>query len=697
MPVPNLLVEARTLLCKMLGPTAVFREGQWQAIEAIVTHRRRVLVVQRTGWGKSLVYFLSTKLLRDQGSGPTILVSPLLSLMRNQIEAASRIGIRALTINSSNRDEWDAAEAALNGNSCDILIISPERLGNERFMKSVLPALSTRVGLFVVDEVHCISDWGHDFRPDYRRIVRVMDSLPKRIPVLGTTATANDRVVEDVRQQLGPELLILRGSLARESLRLQNIVLSTQAERLAWLAENINKFKGSGVIYCLTVADVERVTGWLKSQDISAEAYHAGDDARMDREALEKALIGNEIKALVATVALGMGFDKPDLAFVVHFQRPGSVVAYYQQVGRAGRAVDRAYGILLSGSEDDDIQDYFIDSAFPPPQTMTSILDALDNSNGLSMNEVLSKVNVSRSMADRALKLLEIDGAIRICFEKKVLYFSSSTDWHPDIERTNRITGLRRAELAQMQKYVAYRGCLMEFLVRSLDDPDARACGICANCQRKGFGTDVSRELVNQAAEFLGRVDIVLEPKKRWPSDMQLSKNTVIPEELRNAPGRSLCYYGDAGWGRLVRQGKYQQGQFEDQLVKAAANLIRDRWKPDPFPEWVTAIPSLRHPGLVYDFAARLATALHLRFVAALVRTGEAPEQKLMANSSMQARNVAGTLAVVDRIPSGPALLIDDIIDSGWTLTLAGWLLRGRGSGVVYPFTLARATARKTW
>jgi ATP-dependent DNA helicase RecQ len=280
--------SADTLLKQMLGSNAEFREGQWQAIDAIVTHRGRVLVVQRTGWGKSLIYFLSTRLLRDTGAGPTILVSPLLSLMRNQIQAASRIGIRAFTINSSNRDEWDSAEAALAKNSCDILIISPERLGNERFMKSVLPTLSTSVGLFVVDEVHCISDWGHDFRPDYRRIVRVMESLPKGIPVLGTTATANDRVVDDVRQQLGPELVILRGPLARQSLRLQNIVLSTQAERLAWLAENINKFRGSGVIYCLTVADVERVTGWLKSQNITAEAYHAGDDGKMDREALEK-------------------------------------------------------------------------------------------------------------------------------------------------------------------------------------------------------------------------------------------------------------------------------------------------------------------------------------------------------------------------------------------------------------------------
>ena len=687
---------ARLLLNQMLGPEANFREGQWQAIDAIVSRRGRVLVVQRTGWGKSLVYFLSTKLLRDQGAGPTILVSPLLSLMRNQIEAASRIGIRAFTINSSNRAEWDAAEAALATDSCDILLISPERLGNDRFMRKVLPGVSGRAGLFVVDEVHCISDWGHDFRPDYRRIIRVMESLPEGMPVLGTTATANDRVVADVQQQLGPELVVLRGPLARASLRLQNIVLSSQAERLAWLAENITKFKGSGVIYCLTVADVERVTTWLKSQGISAEAYHAGDDGKMDREGLEKALLGNELKALVATVALGMGFDKPDLAFVIHFQRPGSVVAYYQQVGRAGRAVDRAYGILLSGSEDDDIQDYFIESAFPAPETMISILGAVGARDGLSINELLARVNVSRSMADRALKLLEIDGAIEIKFDKKILYFRTSNPWQPDIERTNRITALRRAELAQMQKYVAHRGCLMEFLARALDDPDAKTCGVCANCQGRGFRAETSAELVRQAAEFLGRVDIVLEPKKRWPLDMSLSETSVIPAETRNAPGRSLCYYGDAGWGRLVREGKYERDQFDDQLVDASARLIRERWQPDPFPEWVTAIPSRRHPGLVYDFASRLARSLGVPFVAALVRTSEAPEQKLMANSSMQARNVAGTLGTIEQIPAAAVLLIDDIIDSGWTLTLAGWLLRKKGSGVVHPFTLARATARKT-
>ena len=361
--------RARDLLRQMLGPQALFREGQWEAIDAIVDSREPACSLFNARAGARVSSTSSRQnSCASIGAGPTILVSPLLSLMRNQIEAASRIGIRAYTINSSNRAEWDAAEAALAGDSCDILLISPERLGNDRFMRSVLPGVSGRAGLFVVDEVHCISDWGHDFRPDYRRIVRVMESLPAGIPVLGTTATANDRVVADVQQQLGPELVVLRGPLTRASLRLQNIVLSSQAERLAWLVENIGKFKGSGVIYCLTVADVERVTNWLKSQSINAEAYHAGDDAKIDREALEKALLDNELKALVATVALGMGFDKPDLAFVIHFQRPGSVVAYYQQVGRAGRAVDRAYGILLSGAKTTTSRTTSSRAHFPRPK-----------------------------------------------------------------------------------------------------------------------------------------------------------------------------------------------------------------------------------------------------------------------------------------------------------------------------------------
>lgn len=684
--------HACELLHQMLGPEADFRDGQWEAIEAVAGRRGRALVVQRTGWGKSLVYFLATKLLREQGAGPTLLISPLLSLMRNQSAMAGRIGLRAQTINSSNRDEWDAAEAALAADECDILLVSPERLSNVRFQRTMLPTFAGRVGLFVVDEAHCISDWGHDFRPDYRRIVRILQHLPSGVPVLGTTATANDRVVADVQSQLGPDLMVLRGPLARTTLRLQAIQLADQSERLAWLAHYLPRFPGNGIIYCLTVADTERVAGWLRSQGFSAAAYHAGNESSLDRVALEDALLSNQVKALVATVALGMGFDKPDLGFVIHYQRPGSVVAYYQQVGRAGRAVERAYGILLSGREDDEIQEYFIQTAFPRPEIMQEILAALAEAESLSLNELLARVNVARTVAEKALTLLEVDGAVG---RDERRYFRTPNPWRPDLERVERVTALRRRELAQMQAYVAHQGCLMEFLARALDDPDAGACGRCANCQGRGLPSDVPADLVARAVEFLKGWELVIEPRKQWPNGLFPDLKARIPPEMQNASGRALCEYGDAGWGTSVRTGKYAHGRFDDALVHAAAALIQERWRPDPALEWVTAIPSRRHPQLVADFAARLAGVLGVPFLPVLVRSSDPPEQKAMANSAMQARNVQGSLAILGTTPSGAVLLVDDIVDSGWTLTLAGWLLRTHGSGAVHPFALARATARK--
>ncbi|HEU4390135.1 MAG TPA: helicase-related protein, partial [Blastocatellia bacterium] len=570
-------------------------------------------------------------------------------------------------------------------------------LSNERFTKSIMPGLRKRLGLFVVDEAHCISDWGHDFRPDYRRILRIVQDLSPGIAVLGTTATANNRVVEDIRTQLGPELVILRGPLTRTSLRLQNLRIDGQSERLAWLAENLPKFTGSGIVYCLTVADAERIAQWLQLNNISARAYHAGDDEAIDRAALEEALLKNEVKALVATVALGMGFDKPDLGFVIHFQRPGSVVAYYQQVGRAGRATERAYGILLNGSEDDEIQDYFIESAFPPAETMIAIVTALEASGGLTITDLLSRVNVTRSTAERALKLLDIDGAVRVeVRNKRAHYVRTEKPWQPDVERAERVTRLRRSEVEQMREYVSHRDCLMEYLARALDDPAAGRCGKCANCQQRGFSGKADRALSDKAARFLKRVEIVIEPRKRWSAGLYPGEKAAIPAELLNSPGRALCYYGDSGWGKLVRDGKYVDGRFDDELVRAAADLVQMRWQPDPFPQWLTAIPSRRHPQLVYDLARRLAKRLSLPFVPVLARTHEAPEQKTMANSSMQARNVLGSLAIERPVPAGPVLLIDDIVDSGWTLTLAGSLLLRHESGPVYPLTLARATPRNS-
>ena len=388
-------------------PGAEFRDGQEEAIRHILERLGKLLVVQKTGWGKSFVYFIATKLLREAGAGPSLLISPLLSLMRNQIAAAERMGVRAVTINSNNPNEWDEVEAQTLRDEVDILLISPERLANDDFSENFLPKIARRVPMLVIDEAHCISDWGHDFRPDYRRIERIARTLPQNVQLLGTTATANDRVLEDLVEVLGPNIKIMRGDLNRPSLLLQTIELPSKTERLAWLAERLADIPGSGIIYTLTIRDAEQVARWLQSQGLKVQAYSSRSE---NREELEKALLDNSVKALVATTALGMGYDKPDLTFVIHYQMPGSVVAYYQQVGRAGRGVDAAYGVLLGGSEDADITDFFIDRAFPTQEEVRQILGALDGSpNGLSLPELLDEVNVSQGRIEQATKLLALE------------------------------------------------------------------------------------------------------------------------------------------------------------------------------------------------------------------------------------------------------------------------------------------------
>src|SRR6266853_1398779 len=443
--------KARAILQQMLGPGADFRDGQWEAIDLAANQRQRLLVVQRTGWGKSVVYFLAAKILRDAGAGPTLLISPLLSLMRNQILAAEKLGIHAATIHSENLEEWSQVEAALRAGQVDVLLVSPERLGNAEFLEKLLPLIQGCIGMFVVDEAHCISDWGHDFRPDYRRIVRILRSLPPKVPVLCTTATANDRVVRDIETQI-PRLHILRGPLVRQSLKLYTIVLDSQADRLAWLAQFLPQLPASGIIYTLTIQDARRTAEFLKQRGIVARPYHA-DLEGGERIAAEQQLLNYEVKALVATVALGMGFDKPDLGFVIHFQRPGSVVAYYQQVGRAGRAVESAYGILLTGVEDDEIQDYFIRTAFPAAEVMEEVLRELKRVEAMTIEEIGAELNYPYTTLEKALKLLEVDGAVEREGSK---YLRTANRWKPDVARAERVTQHRLDELAEIKSYVEH-------------------------------------------------------------------------------------------------------------------------------------------------------------------------------------------------------------------------------------------------
>lgn len=680
-------------------PAASFRDGQWECIEQLL-NANRVLVVQRTGWGKSMVYFLATKLLRDQGAGPTLLISPLLSLMRNQLEAAQRIGIRARTINSANIEDWDQIQSELASNQIDVLIISPERLANDDFRQNVLANMANNIGLFVIDEAHCISDWGHDFRPDYRRIVRVLQAIPSNMPVLATTATANDRVVNDVKSQLGESINLQRGSLVRKSLKLQNINMPSSAARMAWLAEIIPTLPGSGIIYTLTQRDAERVTEWLEINSIDAKAYHADISDRV-KEELEQKLLKNEVKVLVATVALGMGFDKPDLGFVIHFQRPASVVHYYQQVGRAGRAVDEAFGILLCGEEDDHIADFFIGNAFPPQQRSSEILRALDESeDGLSVPEMQRVLNLRKSQIDQTLKFLTVESPSPVTkLGSKWQVTATAADYRLDQAYVNAITDVRRTEQQQMRDYMEHAGCLMAFLQTALDDPSPTACGQCRSCNPSLLLDEAyDGDLANRAGLFLREGYQPLPPRKQWPASDMFTQSPLsgyrIPQEQLAEEGRALSLWRDAGWGQLVAQGKYQTNRFDDALVEACVEMLQ-KWSPDPAPQWVTVIPSLNHPTLVPDFAERLATALGLPFVTCIKKSRANSQQKSMENSYQQVRNLDGAFKI-DLDPEGkpPCLLVDDMIDSGWTFTVVSALLRQAGCSAVYPMALALNSPR---
>ena len=675
--------RALALLHQLTGRAdARFHDGQLEAIEALVADRRRVLVVQRTGWGKSAVYFIATRLLRDDGAGPTLLVSPPLALMRNQIEAAERMGVRARTINSSNVGEWTAVIDELDAGEVDLLLISPERMANRRFRDQVLDAVGPRAGLVVVDEAHCISDWGHDFRPDYRRIRRVLDLLPRSVPVLACTATANDRVVDDVVHQLGDDLVVLRGPLGRDGLALSAVDLPSPARRLAWLATVVPRLEGTGIIYCLTVRDVATVAGWLRSRGIAVAGYTGASD---DREATERALLDNEVKAVVATSALGMGFDKPDLAFVVHYQAPGSPIAYYQQVGRAGRQLDRSHAVLLRGAEDRDIQDWFISRAFPAPAEAGQVLGVLEASDGfVTLAQLEARVNVAPSRIELLMKNLEVDGAVVADGRK---YQRTANPWTYDEARVEAVTELRRAEQAQMAVVAGDEvDCRMAELRRLLDDPDGGPCGVCDRCVGPTLPTEVDEALAREASAYLRRHPVTIEPRKRW------SDGTKLPDEERIEPGRAVCRWNDGGWGDLVRRNKRDDGRFDDELVDAAADLV-DEWGPDPAPTWVTAVPSRRHPALVPDVAARIADRLGLPFVEVLAQGRDTRAQHTRQNSAQQHGNVAGAFTVTAELPSGPVLLVDDTVESRWTLTEVGAVLRRAGCPAVLPLALANAGA----
>jgi ATP-dependent DNA helicase RecQ len=679
--------QAELHLRKLAGDHARLREDQWTAISALVADRNRALVVQRTGWGKSAVYFVATALLRARGSGPTVIVSPLLALMRNQVEAAERAGIHARTINSANPEDWDQIYAEVAAGAADVLLVSPERLNNPSFRDGVLPKLSAATGLLVIDEAHCVSDWGHDFRPDYRRIRDLLDALPPGVPVLATTATANARVTHDVAEQLGTDTLVLRGPLERESLRLAVLSLPTAHQRLAWLAARLPDLPGSGIIYTLTVAAAEETAAFLREQGITALAYSGKSDIS-ERTVAEQALLSNEVKALVATSALGMGFDKPDLGFVIHLGAPQSPVAYYQQIGRAGRAVDSADVILMPGHEDKDIWAYFASLAFPAESQVRATLATLaEAGRPLSTAALETHVDLSRGRLEQMLKVLDVDGAVR---RVSGGWTATGSPWTYDGERYQRVAAERTREQQAMLGYIAADGCRMEYLRRELDDPEATACGRCDNCTGRHWSADVPVTGVDAARERLTRPGVDVEPRRMWPTGMKelgVDASGKITAGLLAETGRALGRLTDIGWGSTLRSLLAGADQPVPPALLDAVVKVLTAWDWAERPAGVVTVASRTHPALIDSLGTGIARIGRLSFLGSLRYRGDGPGPRRY-NSAQRLATLWDAFEVPDGV-SGAVLLVDDQIDTGWTMTVGAKLLREAGASAVLPLALA--------
>ncbi len=709
----DLRSRAEEVLATLAGPDARLREDQWTAIHALVALRKRALVVQRTGWGKSAVYFVATALLREAGAGPTVIVSPLLALMRNQIDAAERAGIRAVTVNSANTGDWERTYDAVDAGEVDVLLVSPERLNNPDFRDRVLPRLTASAGMLVVDEAHCVSDWGHDFRPDYRRLRTLIAELPDGIPVLATTATANDRVVVDVTEQLGlqaGEPLVLRGSLDRESLRLSVVKLRTAADRLGWLAAQMDALPGAGIIYTLTIAAAEEVADFLRERGYPVASYTGKTDPA-ERLAAEGDLLANRVKALVATSALGMGFDKPDLGFVVHLGAPASPVAYYQQIGRAGRAVERAEVILLPGYEDQDIWRYFASLAFPPEPVVRQTLRVLGDDT-LSTAAIETRVDLSRTRLEMLLKVLDSDGAAK---RVKGGWVATGQDWFYDEERHRRIAAARKDEQQAMLHYIDTQECRLVFLRNQLDDPGAAPCGRCDNCAGPAWSTDVDGAASAAAEERISRPGVEVPGRKQWPSGMKeldVPASGKIPAGELADTGRVIGRLSDIGWGPRLRElldptpvpddgfGPDIDPETGEPVSATDLPVPKDildgvvrvlaGWGWDERPVGVVGIGSRTRPHQLDHLARRISEIGRLPLLGTLVPAGERPGAH--ANSAQRLASVWNAFdEPAFTLPDGPVLLVDDMIDTGWTMTVAARLLRRAGASAVLPFALAQA------
>jgi ATP-dependent DNA helicase RecQ len=699
---------------------AIFREGQYEAIESVFENKRS-LVVQKTGWGKSLVYFISTKINRNKAKGVSIVISPLLVLIENQIAAAKKVGLKSVALSSKNKEDHSDIINDLKNNKIDLIFTTPETLFNtlQKHLNSI------NLGMFIIDEAHCISDWGHDFRLDYRKIVEVLNQLKdKDFPILATTATANDRVVDDLRNQIGPNLYVSRGELFRDNLFIQTIELDSKADRYAWILEHINDFEGTGIIYCLTQKDTENVSNFLNEHNIDVAFYHSGLDEEICDQNL-KLFEENKIKALIATIKLGMGYDKPDVSFVIHYQVPKNIVSYYQQIGRSARKIPKGHAIMLKGNNDIKILEYFIEEAFPLEEEMKIVLNQFDqqlssfDDSGLTLMSISKYLNLSTSKINKALKFLEFEGVL---VRQAHTFFLTSKQFKYSKKHYEDITLLRRKEIEELKSLFHKDQCLNKKMLQALDNYSIENCGICEVCQKsETISKYISEESLKKAKEFLENQFIEIIPKKAYKVSgtgfnitnidkinqinrefgYKIEKNINgqyyihIPSKYYvNEVGASLSKYGDDGIGSIISHCKYTKIDYPEEVIDKAIKVVTKLIKIHNI-DFITYVPS-KNNQLMDRFSEKISKTLNIAFSSTFIKISNT-SQKNMQNKSFQKSNVEVSYSMINsnKITGKNVLLFDDMIDSGWTFAYLGKELLIHGANKVLPIALTDTSTKE--
>jgi len=654
-----------------------FYDEQWKTID-LLFKGARVLLIEKTGFGKSLCFqFPAT-----QFPGLTVIFSPLIALMRDQVKGLNKKGIKAKFINSEQTPEENSQtiQEAISG-KLKILYIAPERQENQEWIEATR---RMNLSMIVIDEAHTISVWGHDFRPAFRRIINLVKLLPQNLPVLATTATATKRVQEDIEKQISGNIQTIRGELIRENFRLYVIKVNSEDDKLLWLAENLPVLEGNGIIYTGTRVNTEIYSRWFEFLNIKTTEYNAGLDSDSRKE-IENGLMNNKWKAVISTNALGMGIDKSDIRFIVHTQIPASPIHYYQEIGRAGRDGKPTTLILFYNSTNDEkrieedviLPQAFIDGGRPGIKNYNKVINVLKQEQ-LGERQIVKATNLKQTQV-RVIKADLIEQGII----KEVIYGRSKKYEYqfnaPELN-TKAFDELREQklrELGAMLEYVNIKTSRMKFLCDYLGDNSHTHYQNCDNTSLKPYILNSQEQTKLKMLEFR---------ESYFPELIVESTHTNIVN------GVASSYYGVSSVGAALHRSKYENGgDFPDFLLRLALKAFRKKYGHEKF-DFIVYVPPTESGDLVKNFAEKLSQVLKVPVSHKMIKTGATQPQKVFRNGYLKKDNVAQKFSYSEpvEIAGKSVILFDDIFDSGATIKEIGNVLTKFGVTKIAPLVIAR-------